>query len=116
MNSKQVIVAIAVIVYVIVSIQAVGCNIPIVVKDLGQDDNGYEVRGQTCWYVDEAGNPVSVAYVAIDVDWVNSSDYNVIMCHEFGHVNHPEWDEAQCDAFANAQGVGHIEDAYSGIH
>lgn len=115
MNSRIICVAAIVFVCAIISAQVVGCNVPIIVKDLGQDGNGYEVRGQTCWNVDVAGNPVSVAYVAIDVDWVNSSDANVIIAHEFGHVNHPEWSEADCDAFANSQGVGHIEDAYSGI-
>lgn len=115
MNYK-IIVAIAIFIYAICSAQVVGCNIPIIVKDLGNDGNGYEVRGQTCWYVDAAGNPVSVAYVAIDDAWANSPDANVILCHEFGHVNHPDWDEKACDEFANAQGVGHIEDAYNGIH
>ena len=81
---------------------------PMIVKDLGHDSNGYEVRGQTAWYNDGSG----CAYVAIDVDYVNSPDYNVIMLHEFGHVNHPDWSEAQCDDFANSQGVGYIEDAY----
>ena len=112
MNSRIICVAAIVFVCAIISAQAVGCNVPIIVKDLGQDGNGNEVRGQTCWYVDAQGNPVSVAYVAIDVDWVNSEDCNVIIAHEFGHVNHPDWSEAQCDDFANAQGVGHIEDAY----
>ena len=116
MQWKQISVIVFVIAYVIVSIQGVGCKVPIIVDDLGVDSNGYEVRGQTCWYVDEAGNPVSVAYVAIDKDWVDSPDAAVIIAHEFGHVNHPDWSEAQCDAFANAQGVGHIEDAYSGVH
>lgn len=108
--------AIIVFVCAIISANVVGCNVPIIVADLGQDGNGLEVRGQTCWNVDAAGNCISVAYVAIDVDWVNSSDANVIICHEFGHVNHPEWDEAACDDFANSCGVGYIEDAYHGVH
>lgn len=116
MNYKQIIVAVAVIAYIVVSIPSVGCPVPIVCKDLGYDSNGYEVRGQTAWYVDAAGNPAGVAYVAIDDAWVNSPDAAVIIAHEFGHVSHPDWDEAQCDDFANAQGVGHIEDAYHGIH
>jgi hypothetical protein len=108
MNYK-IIFAIAVFICAIISAPVVGNHEIIVqVKDLGHDGNGFEVRGQTAWYNDGSG----VAYVAIDKDWVNSPDANVIICHEFGHVNHPDWSEAQCDDFANQQGVGYIEDAY----
>lgn len=111
MNWK-IIFAIVVFVGAILSAQVLGNEPAIIVKDLGQDSNGNYVRGQTCWYVDSQGNPTSVAYVAIDDDYANSSDANVILLHEFGHVSHPDWSEAQCDDFANSFGVGYIEDAY----
>lgn len=112
MNWK-IIFAIVVFVGAILSAQVVGNHeISVQIKDLGSDSNGNEVRGQTCWYVDAQGNPIGVAYVAIDDSWANSNDCNVILLHEFGHVNHPDWSEAQCDDFANSFGIGHIEDAY----
>lgn len=105
----QAILAIIIFIASVIGAPVVGYNGPaMIIKDLGHDANGYEVRGQTARYIDSG----EVAYVAIDVDWVNSPDYNVIMLHEFGHVNHPDWTEAQCDDFANSQGVGFVEDAY----
>lgn len=107
-------IAFAIIVFIaaIACAQVLGNDPAIIVEDLGQDSNGNFVRGQTCWIIDSAGNPIGVAYVAIDDNWVGSADQNVILAHEFGHVSHPDWSEAQCDDFANSLGVGHIEDAY----
>ena len=100
-----------VIVFGVFIIQPVGCNFVIQSYDLGHDSNGYEVRAQC----QNQGDGSFI--VVIDDGSIGSPDQAVIICHEVGHVQHwDDWDEADCDDFANSVGVGYIQDAYHGIH
>ena len=112
---KKIVVVAMVAWVVIITIQPLANDPVIHVQQLGTDANGYQVRGQTCWYVDAQGHEIGVAYVAIDIDWVNSSVEPAILAHEFGHVTNSSRTEAQCDAFAFQVTGINITDAYEGI-
>lgn len=105
-------IVIAIIIAIIISIQPAGIPFPIIVQDIPNDGNGYTVVAQTQFY-----NNGKVACIIINPAFVDAPNINAVIVHEFGHVNHPEWDEAQCDDWANSIVDGpDVIDAYHGIH
>ena len=86
-------------------------------EELGQDGNGYTVRGQTWYYVQPDGTEVNVKVILDDDVDPNSYDAEAILYHELGHiVNVGDADpEEAADDYAASRGYS-ITDAYHGIH
>jgi hypothetical protein len=94
-------------------IEALG--IDCVVEDLGEDANGYIVRGQVTFAVYENGTQVPIK-VALDDDIdPNSYEAHAVLYHELGHLVHNGGTEEQADNYAATRGYI-IQDAYHGIH
>lgn len=85
--------------------------------ELGNDTNGYTVRGQTQFYKYNDGSEEDFKVTLDDDIDPNSYDAYAILYHEMGHiVNKGANDtEANADAFAGTKGYK-IVDAYNGVH
>lgn len=91
-------------------------NIPVTIKDLGTDSNGYTVMGQTV-YNTVTGQVVAV-YLDDSVDPTSYQAY-AILYHEEGHIVHildgTTNTELTADQYAASRGYN-ITDAYEGVH
>lgn len=94
-------------------IRALG--IECVVEELGADGNGYTVRGQVQFVVEENGTWTPVKVVLDDDIDPNTYDAHAILYHELGHIVTNGGTEEQADNYAHERGY-EIRDAYHGVH
>lgn len=90
-------------------------GIEVAYEDLGTDGNGYTVRGQAQFLVDENNVWTPVKVVLDDDIDPNSYDAHAILYHELGHIVTNGGTEEQADNYAHERGY-EIVDAYHGIH
>lgn len=104
MNFKPIFVAIVFIMAISMA-QPVGVNFSMSVIDIPDGDNGYFIRANC------QNNGDGTFHINMDSATMQSPDWQVVMCHEIGHVVNWEGSEEDADNFANAVGVGYIHDA-----
>lgn len=94
-------------------------GIEVTIEELGQDQNGLEVRGQSR-FANYVNGTTHCFMVVLDDDIdPNSETAHAILAHELGHIYNEEHgienNEANADAYANSRGYI-ITDAYHGVH
>ena len=103
----QLIVSLIVITIIFTTMSVATSGPHIIVKDLGHDQNGYNIRGQTV--ICSSGNST----IIIDDNEINKPNIDGVLLHEIGHViSHGTWTEKQCDDFAARNGHPLNDDPY----
>lgn len=91
-------------------------GIPVYVEELGEDGNGYTVRGQCQWISEDGGVNWHVTRIVLDDDVDDPYEQSAVLWHELGHAVHGiNSTEEQADGYAGDHGYV-IVDAYHGIH
>jgi hypothetical protein len=103
---KQMIFAIIVFIVAVMAAQPINdFNFIVQVADIPDGDNGFHIRANC------HNNGDGTFVITMDNETMKSSEWQVVMMHEIGHVINWEGSEEDADNFANAQGVGYIHDA-----